>query len=751
VRSFFEHAEKILFVYQYLGDPRLSIPDRPTLRALKEEKDELFGFFEAGRISIEEGAVRKHLDHFQDFRNRYVQAYAEAHRKARAGDQFTPYEKLRHSRRYLLLGRLDQLEMVSVRHNRSSVDRLLSGVLLNQCETPSIESLQSSPVCRCGFLLTTEIQWTPAREIEEAIDLGIRETLDALHSHTYQEKLVPYVRGLEEVGEHEKASAVRSLLNVSATGGDELVSELDQALTPLAVQGINEAFKGRVVIISRNLDQLYSALIRRKYTLPQVQKIIREWLKEGDISQGTFIHFTGREETGTEPARQDRILPFIETDFPHLLPLIGEAGQAVFKQALLLCLWIEGYEIPPSKIFPLFPFLEGGKEEKANLIVQQLSSAARVLRQKAPDVFEVTAEEVEREEGILSRIWRLLEGETAAEIFRRETIFASVLRQAFERLLTAPEEEKRNGSMSPGENADLPPRTSGFVNKQTEMLEALGDDDTIRQKVRLLKRRETNPPQDVQKWEALYLQHLSPLSTLLGTFPYRVQRLQVDLPSSVRERLEQGERLSLLISKRFSEFYSKTLPLWETGEEKRPKRAEDLVTEGLRKGSVPGGPPKIFVLMDGMRWDLWEFLKEKFFAPMANQFRVTQEGALWARLPSTTPGQMQFFEEAFEKAGLKDGRSGAEVWKIGGIDERVHTEKGTIEHLFRNVLQYLQLELSPRLRELPARTSLILFSDHGFVENPVFEKSDKYRTSRYIHGEDSPFEIIVPWAAVTRI
>ena len=53
--------------------------------------------------------------------------------------------------------------------------------------------------------------------------------------------------------------------------------------------------------------------------------------------------------------------------------------------------------------------------------------------------------------------------------------------------------------------------------------------------------------------------------------------------------------------------------------------------------------------------------------------------------------------------------------------------------------------------ELPPESLLILFSDHGFVENPHFEKSDKYRSSRYLHGEDSPFEIIVPWAILTRI
>ena len=52
------------------------------------------------------------------------------------------------------------------------------------------------------------------------------------------------------------------------------------------------------VLLNRDLDQLYSALIRRKYTLPQVQKILREWLKEGEVSQGAFVHFTGRGETG---------------------------------------------------------------------------------------------------------------------------------------------------------------------------------------------------------------------------------------------------------------------------------------------------------------------------------------------------------------------------------------------------------------------------------------------------------------------
>ena len=125
--------------------------------------------------------------------------------------------------------------------------------------------------------------------------------------------------------------------------------------------------------------------------------------------------------------------------------------------------------------------------------------------------------------------------------------------------------------------------------------------------------------------------------------------------------------------------------------------------------------------MDGMRWDLWEYIKENLIGSMAHQLRIIDEGALWAHLPSTTPRQMELLDRGMGKTDIK-------IWKIGGIDERVHTEKGSLEYLFRNILQFLQLDLAPRLRELPSGTSLLFFSDHGFIENPHFEKSDKYRT-----------------------
>ena len=85
--------------------------------------------------------------------------------------------------------------------------------------------------------------------------------------------------------------------------------------------------------------------------------------------------------------------------------------------------------------------------------------------------------------------------------------------------------------------------------------------------------------------------------------------------------------------------------------------------------------------MDGMRWDLCEGIKLGFFAKMPNLFRFVREGALWASQPTDTAAQLAVFEQAFRAVhGSLDDES--LFWKISGIDEKIHTEKGPLTHLF---------------------------------------------------------------------
>lgn len=225
--------------------------------------------------------------------------------------------------------------------------------------------------------------------------------------------------------------------------------------------------------------------------------------------------------------------------------------------------------------------------------------------------------------------------------------------------------------------------------------------------------------------------------------------MEISLSANERKKLWQGEEVINSLSQNFADFYQKILPLWEAGQEKRPLFIEDLPTLNPWKRKISEGKSKIYILLDGLHWGLWVFLKENFFKNLSQQIQIITEGTIWTHFPTSTPRQMEFFEEARRKWAGAAGKE--EFWHLVGIDERVHTERGGLEYLFRNILQYLQLALSSRLQELPSQTYILFFSDHGFVENPHYSAEDKYRSALYLHGEASPFEVIVPWAAAIRI
>ena len=220
-------------------------------------------------------------------------------------------------------------------------------------------------------------------------------------------------------------------------------------------------------------------------------------------------------------------------------------------------------------------------------------------------------------------------------------------------------------------------------------------------------------------------------------------------PFLKQEERSLGKRVDQVVED-FRGFYQESSPVWEKGEGPRPLMIEDIPALVSRKRQVPDHTQRQYMLMDGMRWDLWETIKADFFGKMPNLFRVVREGAIWAHQPTNTSSQLPRLEGAFSVAGGNIEEEDP-LWKLSGIDEKIHSEKGPLPHLFGNVISYLEIDWLHRLRRLPSRTLLILFSDHGFVENPAFDPSAKYENARYIHGKDSPFEVIVPWAWVMRV
>ncbi len=767
-RGFLSRAERALFVYQYLTDQKLRIPDiEPYAQetyaqesginenfaprgyvGLRQDRSEILKYFQETSSSLTPQALEGLFDKFQGFQEIYTKIYVDAHQRARGGSQFEPYEQLIRSRRYSLLKRLDQLEMISVEHNRRSIDQGISSVLLKRCAQSPQDHLQGQPACSCGFQLGESTQTRPLIEIERAMDLGIKETIEAFKAPAMQEKIVPFLEGLDLVGKKKEADAIRQLLDLSARD-EAFLDQLDQCLTPQVIRNINEAFRGKVVVVKRDLDHLYQKLIHRKYTLAQTRKIIEDWLTEETISGDTFLHFLGKGDTGASDRTKEAFRVFLEEQFNHLVSLYLEIGHDQLVRVIITTYWANQYDIPIQKILEIFPFLERGAQTENERWIVHLIELARSLRSQEPGLFESLVSEVEESASFIKELWSALPSFSPAEVFEKESVFPLVLKEAFERAMCGkPEKADLKGLMD--SDYPQPGEDSLFREQKDEMVKALKNYYLLKEKSSALKSIEDSGPKAYSKWESHFIKNISPIPSLISSLHGQLDRIGTRVPPFFKKEEKDVMRKLNGIKEDFREFYQAALPLWEKAEGPRPMMIQDIPPMLSKKRGVPDHKQVFYVLMDCVSWELWEHIKLHFFGKWPNLFRVVREGAFWANQPTDTPSQLSRFEQAF-RLTYPDTDQEDLLLKASGIDEKIHTEKGPLTHLFASVISYLEIELLFRLKKLPSRSLLILFSDHGFVENPAFNPTDKYESPRYLHGKDSLFEVIIPWAWVMRL
>lgn len=742
--GFLEQADRALFAYQYLTHPKLELPGGSEYRALREAHAAALSGFRKPNRGVSPAAMEEILGAFRRFQEAYAATYEREHQRARGGGQFEAYEKVSRSRRYALLRRMDRLEMISVEHDRRSVDQMLSRVLLRRCSRSPRDSLQGDPLCVCGFRLGEKIDLPPVKEIERAIDQGIGEALKAFKSPPVQERLVPYLEGLRQVGKGTEAAEVHRLLELGEAAEDRIL-ELEQVLSARVIGHVNEAFRGRVVVVKRDLDRLYKSLAHRKYTLAQTRKILRDWLDDESLTEETFLHFLSR-KGGTEiDLALGRGEDFLERQAESLKPLREEIGGEPLLRAVLVALWGAQYALEAERIVGLLPLLNRGGTAENERVVGELAMLGRRMRRERPEDVERLAMALEADPSMMQGLWATLSDLSPEEIFQRERIFPALLREAFERIMAGGGNADRLVLSDPAREE---PEGRTRERKQ-EMVEALELRDRLQEETSSLAAPEVSPEEGPLRWESAYTRHLGRLPWLRDRLLDRLARIGIPVPASLARDIRAMERRMGVLHEQFQRYYRQALPLWEAEAGVRPAMIEDIPGMLSRKRRVPIHGSVRYILMDGVRWDLWEHIKAGFFAPRSNHFRIAREGVIWSGRPTTTGSQMQHFEEAFARAGLEG--EGAAVWKMTGIDEKIHAEKGPLTHLFANALSYLEIEWLHRLVDLPPRTLLFLFSDHGFVENPAFDPADKLALPRYIHGGDTPFEVIVPWAWVLRL
>jgi hypothetical protein len=186
----------------------------------------------------------------------------------------------------------------------------------------------------------------------------------------------------------------------------------------------------------------------------------------------------------------------------------------------------------------------------------------------------------------------------------------------------------------------------------------------------------------------------------------------------------------------------------------------------LRRGSKER---PLLVWIDGLRWDMWEVLRQRFLASLFPEIKLLKEYSVWTVLPSNTEtvmaklveslGQLPLGESVQEPSGKYGSRlseevelvPGVAVHKINAVDSKIHTSRDDLTVFASEVLLPLRTDLERYFSLIPEGRQILLFSDHGFTENPDFRPRDKYRQPRYRHGGASPFEIIVPAVLLEKV
>jgi len=636
--------------------------------------------------------------------------------------------------------------MISVEHDFRTIDQEITSILVHRCRLSPQDQLQLQPVCKCGYRLGERHSFRPLKKLQEEIDLGIRETFEAIKSPAIQERIIPYLESLDSVGKGNEANAIRRFFDLSPKQ-EGFLDLVEHALTSQVIQAVNQAFRGKVVVVKRDLDSLYRSLVHRKYTISRTRKIISQWLEAEDLPEDTFVHFFGANRIQSRDRTEDLFREFIESSPDYALSLYRELGYPEMTSAMVTSLWAGQYSVPPARLTEIFPFLKRGGNEGE--LIEALADLCTSLRSKNPALFDSLVSQFEPDPAIIQTLWSLIPSASPEEIFQKETVLPGILKQAFERILGA--EQKNEAPPTPPQpGPENTKATSAFQEHKALMEKALAACSELQGNAEILKGLASTNQGNFQRWEILYLDRIASLPFLMSDLHDVLERLSVTTQPFLRKHEIRIKEKLRNISDSFGRFCQEHMKEWESSDDNRPLMVQDVPFLLRKKRGVPDYNKLRYVLMDGMRWDLWQAIRKGFFGKMEQHFRVVREGALWAHLPTDTPTQLSHFENALKASDPNRAPEDA-LLKVSGIDERIHTEKGSLTHLFANIVRYLEIDLAFRIKEMASGTLLVIFSDHGFVENPHFKPADKYDSPRYTHGGDSPFEVIVPWAWVMRI
>ena len=798
---FMEDLERYLFIYGYINHPDLLIPEGKEYETINLQLTDIKGHLKSNAPYLEEGYMENLGRLFNTFLQGYVLQYQKEHQRTTSPEVLHTYTRVKDSLRHKILSGFSMIEYISVRNDRVKVERMLAEVSSTRCSGLSMEILHRKPICECNFNLGDRSELPGIHSVESIIDQGIIEYLSALKEGKNRERIISYTAGLKEVGKTRTADKINRLLDfdisrLSNKPGDSL-KELGNILDSKVIKAINDAFSGKVIVVPRDIDEFYENTVERSFPKDRLLDIFREWLQGGEtLKEETYVKVVsskrGALRPQAHPTSYHTLSEIVRERYPELTGLYKGLGERELNLVLFLSLWGKNHEIEEKRLLPFIGKIL--KREAGNMgeIRKEISSnyellsraAEYVMANKEEDADNLIedAESLLKEKGVDKALFDFIGKRVSSldylNIIEREEVFSYPMMQAFEHLIKRVEGDPSKIQKKVIEETLSRQRETGGSKRLKK--------ESLFQTLRHLISMETslmNLPNMLREdgdflfWEDSYL------SSLWGVFydyHYTYHSLnQLGLLDEINlyKKKKTLEDISMRWGKVFGDFWLQRGEDIEKKERKRGKRPLCMMdipdTLFKRFKGALGKDKGYFILLDGMRWDLWEYIKENTFITKSLNYRILEEIPLWALLPTTTEVQIGSLLASTEKYDMvaegktsyanirESGASLADAYdeielendikivKFGFIDNKVHQSRDDLITLFREISLNIEVSVKSYMDRIPKGSLIFLFSDHGFVENLKFKGGKD--EPRYLHGGATPWEVIVPMVVILKI
>ncbi len=752
--SFFTDSfSGFVFIGNYLGEATRSIPPGAAYEVLSERVEALSNRLKDWDPSGDPARFQGLESDFETWHHAYIRDYQKEHESFQHLLDQPRLQGSLENEQLGLLARLEKLAAFVPEKSSTALKQELSSIQGRRCKRSIWEELQQRPLCGCGFRLGQRLQENVIGRVQGETEDQLKQFVIQVQHPRFRELLDRFEFYLLKKGDSTTNLETRSLASSqrlkSVTTLDELLA-MKEHLTADFILHLDSFEPSRKPFEVKYLSDFRQRVGSQPKTRQSLVSEFDGWLEAGlsDPSQPIRLMNEPQKQMPGARALLESLLP---TSSPEVAQDLDRLTSEEFVFRLLASELAVRYRIDPDlaqqqlTLLPRSGALSSYAELGAALVARDEDWLLDFRQQFEEQLAESTLVEL----GLLTD-----SAADLAQLIAQESAFLRPVHHATKRLVrkllhadskSLKEVEK---VLEEGWTPFRSQRASQEKEPYRVLLNSLLWVRQAEQQLGQAREDDTRRQPSLAGYEKLFTQTAAEIPFMLDRLRAHLTQLEwldaldlVSVENRSRELLNQ-----------FCQDYSQRI---QQSEDRLPRAAGIVKDQTSQLSSSLDSESVRFVFVDALAWSLWQPLCRQLERRMPPHVRLLEEKVAYAHLPSNTMEQVKQWlaagglqpQQKIQKGFSFQGRGEDNLtYKLDWIDDKIHSSRESPYFLHTEIIEQLLPQMLAFLGKLPRRTLLILFSDHGFVENPAFLERDKHRFPRYHHGGGSPFELVIPVA-----